>query len=697
MPSDDRAIAISATFTAEAIQPAMAFWAAELGLDWDIRFAAYDQLFQQLLDPGGLFARNRGANVGLLRFEDWLRDGGTAGLEERARRLVEAVRASAASFRAPLILAICPSAPRHEATFAGLEHTVRQGVAGLAAVDIIAPAELLALLPVAEIHDAHADELGRVPYTPLFFVALATAVTRRIHALIRPPYKVIALDCDETLWAGICGEDGPHGVVLDEPRRALQEFMAGRRKAGMLLALASKNNENDVVETFRAHPEMPLALDDFAARRINWGSKGANLASLAGELGLGLDSFILVDDNPKECTEAQAEAPEVLALPLPEIAAEIPEFLRHVWAFDQARVTEEDRRRPELYAQRAERARAERAAANLEEFLASLELAVAIAPIEAAQVARVAQLTRRTNQMNATCVRRTEGELEELLRAGAECLTVDVKDRFGSYGLTGVMIFRGAPDALVVDTFLLSCRVLGRGVEHRMVARLGEIALARGRARVEIPFVPGERNRPAALFLESLRAADTDGVFRLDAREAAAVKYRVGQASGPVEAPAAPSGRCPAWRVDYRKIATALRDPQAVWERIRAASLTAQPRPAEREGAAMPRTPLERGLAELWAELLNLPAVGIRDNFFELGGHSLLAVQLLSRVRQIYGVDLSLEVVYSGEFTVAELAKAIELKEMEQGGAEYQELLRELASLSDEEARALLAEEQDAE
>src|SRR5437764_1191915 len=118
-----------------------------------------------------------------------------------------------------------------------------------------------------------ADELGHLPYTPEFFVALATAIARRIHAIGSAPYKVAALDCDETLWAGICGEDGPHGVTLDAPRHALQEFMAERRRQGMLLALCSKNNEEDVVETFRAHPEMPLRLDDFVARRINWESK----------------------------------------------------------------------------------------------------------------------------------------------------------------------------------------------------------------------------------------------------------------------------------------------------------------------------------------------------------------------------------------------------------------------------------------
>ncbi|MGO9261426.1 MAG: HAD-IIIC family phosphatase [Bryobacteraceae bacterium] len=894
MPSDDRAIAISATFTAEAIQPALAFWAGELGLGYEIRFAGYNQVFQQLLDPAGLFARNRaGYNIVLVRFEDWAADAGPedAGPEDAARRLVDAIRSAASAFSAPVIVALCPPTPPHAAAFERSARVLSDGLADLPAVHLLLPDHVLGLYPVEAVHDPHGDELGHLPYTPEFFAALATAIARQIHAIATPPFKVAAIDCDETLWAGICGEDGPQGVVIDPPRRALQEFLRERRRTGLLLVLASKNNEDDVVETFRAHPEMPLRLEDFAARRINWESKSANLAALAEELDLGLDSFLLVDDNPKESTEAQAGAPEVLVLPLPADPAGIPEFLRHVWAFDRARVTEEDRRRPELYAQKAERARAERSAANLEEFLAALRLEIVIAPMRPEQAPRVAQLTQRTNQMNATCVRRSEAEILALggavrrseaeifalggARARLECLAVEVKDRFGSYGLAGAMVFRRTGDALAVDTFLLSCRALGRGVEHRMVARLGEIARERGLARVEIPFVPGQRNQPARLFLESLRAPDADGVFRLPSDEAAAVVYRVGQGadaapragSRPQPAPAAdgvprlpsgeaaaveyrvgqgadaaprsgsrsqpapdadgvprlpsggaaaieyrvgqgadvaprtgsrpqpapdadgvprlPSGEaaaiehhvgqapglrpcdgvppagttagvpsgppsgvpsvpgvpaaglgaepglertgsrgdptsgfpgCPqippnpavgdlapapsagnhpqpaaARRVDYLRIATELRRPAAILERIRAASLRQAPPPAD-----PPRTPLERDLAALWAELLHVTSVGVHENFFELGGHSLLAVQLLSRVRQIYGVDLSLEVVYSGEFTVAELAQAVELKEIEQAGGDYQDLLRELEGLSDEEVRALLAEEQDA-
>jgi acyl carrier protein len=170
----------------------------------------------------------------------------------------------------------------------------------------------------------------------------------------------------------------------------------------------------------------------------------------------------------------------------------------------------------------------------------------------------------------------------------------------------------------------------------------------------------------------------------------------VGQAAPPVlpsrDREAAATGSATR-RIDYLRIATELRHPMAILDRIHAAARIDAPRPARSDP---PRTPLERELSEIWAALLNLPSVGVHDNFFEFGGHSLLAVQLLSRVRQIYGVDLSLEVVYSGEFTVAELAKAVELKEIEQGGADYQDLLQELEGLSDEEVRALLAEEQDA-
>lgn len=641
----------------------LSFWMRELGWSDPVRFAPYNQVFQQLLDPASLFASNRGGmNVALVRLED--------GLEDHTGELVSAVRSAAPGMASPLLVCLCPESGGFAAVRAGLE--------GIANTYVVTPDELSALYPVADYHDPHGEELGHVPYTPEFFAALGTMVMRRAHAIRMKPWKVIALDCDETLWRGVCGEDGPSGIQIDPPHRALQEFMVARHDAGMLLCLCSKNNEEDVLETFRAHPEMPLKLEHFIARRINWEPKSANLASLAEELELGLDSFIQVEDNPAECAEIEASCPEVLNVALPAAPGEIPRFLRHVWAFDHLRTTEEDRNRTALYAQRLERGRLQREATSLQEFLDSLNLQVRIAEIAPDEIPRVSQLTQRTNQMNFTTIRRSEAEIAALLRSDRwRRLAVHVSDRFGSYGLVGVMLAELRDDTLRLDTFLLSCRALGKGVEHRMLARVGEIAPK----MVEIPFAPTARNRPALDLLQSIGAPS-----RVPAEWLAAVRYKPGAASARVHP--APAPATPRAAIDYVRIARDLPEPAAILCAARRESSAAV------SPSVAPRTALEGQLAAIWADLLNVPAVGAHDDFFDLGGHSLLAVQLLSRVRQVLGVDLSLSVLYNGEFTVAGLAKAIELDSMEHGDpAEYADLLREIERLSDEEARALLAEE----
>ncbi len=554
-------LAVCATFTVEPIAPVLSFWATELAWNCDLQFAPYNQVFQQLLDSTSLLGGNRhGVNLVLVRFEDWLRFGSSAApaladLEEHVGQFLTALHSAAHSLPSSLMVCVCPPSPAFLADAARrefhqrMEQRVASSLAGVSTVHLVTAAELSELYPVEEAHDPHADDLGHVPYTPEFFAALGTLLVRKIHALRVPPYKVIVLDCDDTLWKGVCGEDGPLGIVLDPARRALQEFMAAQQSAGRLLCLASKNNLVDVLDTFRMNPQMPLRLDRFTSWRINWEPKASGLAELAEELELSLDSFILVDDNPKEVSEVQASHPEVLGIALPPEAGDIPAFLRHIWAFDRLRVTEVDQARTLLYAQQAERGRARKQAASLEEFLASLQLEVQIAPALPGEWARVAQLTQRTNQLNFTTIRRSESEIQALTGSGAgsgtgseeaECLAVHVRDRFGDYGLTGVMIFRAGPEALLVDTFLLSCRALGRGVEHRMLAALGRIAGQRGLAAVETPFVRTPGNLPAVLFLESVglefQHVDSGNLsFRFPAAQAEAIRYQPRRAARTVD------------------------------------------------------------------------------------------------------------------------------------------------------------------
>jgi FkbH-like protein len=701
-PKPAALVAVSATFTAELLTDTLRFWLDRLGMDLAVRFAPYNQVFQQLLDPSSLLAQNRGGvNVVLARLEDWVRFQEAASasldsLEENARHLVACLRAAAESFPSPLIVAVCPCSPGFladpgRAAFAA--RITEYIESSLSSVCVITEAELDRLYPVAARHDSHGDELGHIPYTLDYFTALATLIARKVHALRMPPYKVLVLDCDDTLWQGICGEDGPEDVVIDPPRQALQEFALRQHDSGMLLCLCSRNNMEDVMETFRFHPEMPLRLEHFVARRINWTAKPANLASLAEELQLGLDSFIFIDDNPQECAEVEARRPEVLTLPLPSHSREIPEFLAHVWAFDRIQITDEDKRRTRHYSQRIERA-------QLEEFTESLRLEIRISPLAPGQLPRVAQLTQRTNQMNFTAVRRTQAEVQVLLgRGGAECLVVEVSDRFGSYGLTGVAIYEVDADALRVDTFLLSCRVLGRGVEHRLLARLAEIAGARGLGRVDVRFSPTQRNQPALMFLESVGAEFKQPArpclfFRFPATYAATIAYQPAGAVSrqPAEAPAGET--VASEPIDFHYIASSLRSVDQIRERVRGGNRSGAARAA---APAAPRTQIERQLVALWAELLGIPEVGVHDNFFDLGGHSLAAVQLVSRVRRLYQVDLSLDVVYSAAFTVAELATAIEMRLMEQADPiQYADLVAEIEALSDEEVRDLLDRETDA-
>ena len=535
------------------------------------------------------------------------------------------------------------------------------------------------LYPSPDYEAPGGGHLGHIPYTEAYYTALGTALVRRAHAIARPPYKVIALDCDDTLWKGLCGEDGPGGIALDPPRRELQQFMLEQRQAGVLLTIASKNNDPDVVEAFERNPDMPLQLSHFVARRVNWESKADNLATLAAELDLGLDSFIFVDDNPKECAEVETGVPEVLSVPLPADPEQIPDFLRHVWAFDHAVITDADRERNASYTRAQGFAAGMRSTSNLRQFMAGLELKVRIAPLTPAELPRAAQLTQRTNQFNFTTIRRSESELGRLLDDPAyRCFTVSVSDRFGDYGLTGVVIGSSSGDEFLIDTFLLSCRVLGRGVEHRVMAFLADL----GFETIVVTLVPTSRNSPARQFLDSLGAPDESLTYRFPAETLRGLEWKPVDTPAPAPVPTA-RGAIERSTPEYVRIARTLSTPAQILAEMRRESRGAMTAPASNP----PSTETEIRLAEIWADLLHAPTIAASDNFFDLGGHSLLAVLLLVRIQETFGIELAIDDVYSGALTLAELAERIDMS-----SPEYAQLLQEIEALSDEEARRMLAE-----
>jgi len=666
----------------------ISFWGRRLNLDFEIRFAPYNQIEQTWLDPGGLFSANtRGMNLIAIRLEDFGND--LSRIRSNIHHLLDVVRSVPSS--APSILCLCPASRDFNANSGqvrdahGIAALIANSVAEIHGMQFLHYDEIERLYPVENYEAPGGGQLGHIPYNETYYAALGSAIVRRAHAMTRPPYKVIALDCDNTLWSGICGEDGPTGVSLDAGHRELQEFMLRQHASGMLLAMASKNNEADVIEVFENNPGMPLQLRHFAAWRINWESKAENLAALAKELELGSDSFIFVDDNAKECAEVESSAPEVLAVPLPASPGEIRHFLEHIWAFDHPVITDEDRNRNAYYTQSRQFGAERQRTSNLEQFMANLDLRVRITPLRPDQLPRVAQLTERTNQFNFTGLRRSESDIRQLIAGGAsECFTVDVSDRFGDYGLVGVMIVAKSAE-LHLDTFLLSCRALGRGVEHRMMAFLGGFGKT-----VVAPLTPTRKNAPARQFLDSIRGGSKpepggERTYRFPVESIRGLEWKP-DAVAAIPARVDGTGRVePAQRPpQYARIARTLSTP---------AQIVSEMRRQSRGALASPSTETEAGLAEIWADLLKVPSILASDNFFDLGGHSLLAVLLLVRIHETFGVELSIDDVYSSGLTLAGQAQHIDLLRLGSlDSAEYADLLQEIAALSDEEARRLLAE-----
>ena len=679
--ADRQVLALAATFTAEPLAEPLAYWLRELQMPAEIDFAPYNQVFQQLLAPGSVLTGNaRGCNVILVRLEDWQQASGCQdslqdahpgnSLRRNLGEFVDALKAAAAQGPVPYLVCLCPPSAEvlgdhcRAELLANEETFLVQRLIDLAGVYLLTRAEFEHWYPVADYNDATSDELGHVPYTPLFFTALASGIARKYHAMARLPCKVIVLDCDQTLWSGVCGEDGPNGIGLEPHRLALQRFVLSQKEQGKLLCLCSKNNEEDVWHVFAQRPEMPLRRKHLAAWRLNWQSKSENIKSLARELGLGLDSFVLLDDNPVECAEVEANCPEVLALQLPEAPEMLPQFLNHCWIFDQLKVTTADRRRTELYQEQQQRERLRAASPNLADFIAGLDLKVVIEPMAPDQIERVAQLTQRTNQFNTTTLRRIETEVQNLAN-GTDVLVVQVSDRFGDYGLVGVMSYQSADDALKVDSFLLSCRVLGRGIEHSMLARLGDLARQRGLGWVDIHFAPSAKNKPALDFLESVgrgfkQALNGGFVFKFPAGFAADVAFC--PSSTPAEpAPTnePPSAVLPAdGRKKFnrcRELALEANSAESIHHRILQRQTS---RAVGRRTYVAPHSEVECKLCELWKDLLKVARVGVRDDFFDLGGHSLLAVRLFAEIERLFGRKLPLVTLFQAP-TIQQLGQLL--------------------------------------
>ncbi|PYE55196.1 thioester reductase domain-containing protein [Deinococcus yavapaiensis] len=668
-------VALAATFTAEPVSDAFTHWLSHVGMPTEVRFAPYGQVFQELLDPRGTLGRNAGGvNIVLVRVADWMRGEeftreGRDRVRDATAEFVRALRVATTRVNARFLVGLCPSVagdetPEHLAFLESVTEQLGHEIDAIPGVIAVPAVQAARRYGVRDVYDERGDTLGHMPFTREYYAALGTQLARTVSATQREACKVIVVDCDNTLWSGVVGEDGPRGVQFAEPYLALQRFLVEQQARGALVALCSKNAEADVLAVFRERAdEMPLALRHVVAHRVNWQRKSENLESLAAELNLGLDSFVFIDDNPLEVAEVQAALPDVLCVTLPSRPHDIPAFLEHHWAFDRVTVTAEDRARTESYRQNRQRAAVEARSVTLDDFLAALDLRVRVAPVVAGELERVAQLTQKTNQFNTTTRRRRLPDLQALLDGGWQCFSVHVSDRFGDYGLVGAATVHAEGPCLTVDSLLLSCRVLGKRVEHALVQHLAEYAARHGHQALRLEFRASDRNTPARAFLESLGAAGRDEngdgfTLTLPVHE---VEARLAAPEGETPSPS-PEARPPVRTRHVRTgdaglwtdVARHTRSAQSI---LAAIGTRKRARPALSSPYVAPRSPLQQDLTAGWSELLRVEPVGLYDSFFDLGGDSLRSAALSARISRDHGVDLSLAQLASP--TVAELARAI--------------------------------------
>ena len=583
-------------------------------------------------------------------------------LQRNVQDFCAALRSFAGQSKVPVLIGICPRTPAAaaDAELGALldtaETTVLSAATKLPNVHTFGSESLLRRYPVKDYYDPDSHHVAHIPYTPACYAAIGTALVRAVYNLKRSPFKVIALDCDNTLWKGVCGEDGPLGVEITAPHRALQEFMIAQMRAGMLLCLCSKNNEQDVLDVFEQRGDMPLKREHLVAWRLNWHSKSENIRALARELNLGLDSFIFIDDNPVECADVGINCPGVLTLQLPGNADSFPSFLDHVWAFDHLGSTQEDQKRTRMYQETARREQYREQALSLKDFIKGLQLRIDITEPTEEQLDRVSQLTFRTNQFNFTTLRRAKNEIQKLLeRADANCMVVRVADRFGDYGLVGVLIYEIGADRYKVDTLLLSCRVLGRGVEHSLVARLGQWAVKEGKKWVEFIYAPTAKNVLALEFITRIGGQyrnETNTAWMFPAERLAKVEYNPDE-NTPLEGGVAETEGAdqPAARTALtfdiadrserlQAIAENLFEPGRITKAIDEHRRGNQP--ASAAGDTAPGTALETALLNIWRKILGRPRIGTGDNFFEAGGTSLRAVQVIAAIKKELQQTLSI-------------------------------------------------------
>lgn len=556
-------IALLSSFSIELINDSLWAQGVTEGLDLRIQNPGFDLYRQAILDPSSALYQTppdavviavEGARWAPDLYEGYLNGGlrdGEKAVRAALAEIESLVQALRSRLSVPILfhsllpprfpgLGVLDGAKRNGQSHL-IQH-VNHGLADLAEkVAGFYPVDLESLVRdvgYREWHDPRLAFLARAAIARPALDDLARVYLRYLRALTGRSRKCVVLDLDNTLWGGVLGEEGPLGIALGSEYPgsafvAFQEALLALRDRGVLLAIASKNNRGDVDEAFAQNKAMRLKPEHFASQQIHWEPKSESLKRIASELSLGLEHLVFVDDNPAECAEIANALPQVTTITLPSQPERYVEAVLAEGLFDTLSLSSEDLQRAELYRQRAQGEHLRESAGSLEDYYHSLDMTVYLAPVVDSTLARAAQMTQKTNQFNATTRRFSEADIAARTADDAwVTLTARVTDRFGDNGVVCLAMAQVRDGALDIETFLMSCRVIGRTVETAVLQRLAHIARAAGRTELRGQIIPTARNKPVRDLYE--RHGFTAG----PATEEGGTSWRLDLTAGDIATPA---------------------------------------------------------------------------------------------------------------------------------------------------------------
>jgi FkbH-like protein len=518
-------LAVLSNATIDLIVPALVASAARHGIALEVVQPSYDQVAQEALTPDSkvisshpdavLFALDHRA----LPLKLTPGDGAAAAATTRgAVGYLETLR-NGIQAHSKAVCIVPTFAPPAETLFGNMDRaiagtlrnlidTINRDVAAMVAesshgdvlFDVAALAETVGL---ADWHDPQLWNMGKFAFSDEFIPLYADHVARIVAALRGKSRKALILDLDNTLWGGVIGDDGLEGIAIaqgdarGEAHLAVQRLALDLRQRGIVLAVSSKNTDSVAREPFEKHPEMLLKLDHIAVFQANWEDKATNIQSIADELSLGFDAMVFLDDNPVERGLIRELLPQVAVPELPEEPAYFARTLAAAGYFEAVAFAREDLQRAGFYQDNARRANLQKQLGGVDAYLESLDMTITFQPFDATGRARIVQLINKSNQYNLTTRRYTEPEvLEAENDPDVFTLQVRLADVFGDNGMISVVICRpGEPGVWEIDTWLMSCRVLGRRVEQMVLREMLEHARAAGIHTLRGKFRPTDRNQ----------------------------------------------------------------------------------------------------------------------------------------------------------------------------------------------------------